>query len=138
MVHWIKNLQWLRSCGGVGLIPCPVQWLKDPALGLHCSSDLVPGPGTSICHRCGHKIKKKKKFLFYKIEIPPPQSFLMEKEYPPICSHVTNFNKDKFYPAQRLPLDQSLADIVYEGPESNYFNLCSPYSLCRTNTEVVG
>ena len=33
------------------------------AVGIGCISglDSVPGLGTSLCHRCGHKIKKKKK-----------------------------------------------------------------------------
>ena len=30
-------------------------------VGLSCSYDLIPNPGTSICHRCGPKKKKRKK-----------------------------------------------------------------------------
>ena len=31
------------------------------AVASSCSSDVTPGPGISICHRCGPKEKKKKK-----------------------------------------------------------------------------
>ena len=32
---------------------------------LSCNSDLTPGPGTSLCHRCGHKKEKKKMLMFF-------------------------------------------------------------------------
>ena len=56
-------------------VPVVAQWVKDPTLpyvvaevadgaqiqccrdygtGHSCSSDLIPGPGTSMCHRCSH------------------------------------------------------------------------------------
>ena len=52
-------------CGIVGSVPGPVLWLKDLmlphcGLGRSCNLDSVPGLGTSICHGCGHKKKKKK------------------------------------------------------------------------------
>ena len=28
VAQWVKNLQWLRLCGGVGSIPGPAQWVK--------------------------------------------------------------------------------------------------------------
>ena len=68
----------------MGLLPDPTQWVKDLALlwavvlvadmaqilfccscgvGGSYSSDLTPSPGTSICHRCGLRKTKKKKFI---------------------------------------------------------------------------
>ena len=40
------------------------QWIKYLALPQcchSCSSDLTPGPGTSMCHKCGKKKSKKEK-----------------------------------------------------------------------------
>jgi len=41
-----------------------VQWVKDPALSLQqlghcCGTSLIPGSGTSTCHRCIQKKKKR-------------------------------------------------------------------------------
>ena len=41
-----------------------VQWVKDPALPaavaqVKCSSDLISGLGTFICHSCGQKKKRE-------------------------------------------------------------------------------
>ena len=65
----------------MGSIPGLTQWVKDPVLpqavakiadvaqikcccgcgvGWHYSSNSTPGLGSSICHRCGSKKKKKK------------------------------------------------------------------------------
>ena len=47
---------WVRSpaqCGGS-------QRCHSFDVGRGCASDSIPGSGTSICYRCGHKIKKKK------------------------------------------------------------------------------
>ena len=33
----------------------------DCGIGLCCSCNSTPNPGTSICHRCSHKIKKGRK-----------------------------------------------------------------------------
>ena len=54
-------------CEDVGSTPDLAQWVKDPALlqlvsygiGLSCSSNLSPCRETSICHRHGHKEKRK-------------------------------------------------------------------------------
>ena len=42
----------------IGLVPCLAQWIKAssiaplyPGVGHNCSLDLIPGLGTSICHR---------------------------------------------------------------------------------------
>ena len=55
MAQWINDLAFL--CGGTGLIPGPLQWVKDMVsphscgIGHSCGSVSIPGPGTSIC--CG-------------------------------------------------------------------------------------
>ena len=81
---WLRGLWPQHSLHeDADLIPGLVQWFKDLALpqaaawvtdaaqilcrhgcgvGLSCSSDSVPGLGTSICYRYGHK--KKKNFFF--------------------------------------------------------------------------
>ena len=56
----------LGHCWGTGSIPSLEQWVNDPALpqlyiGHSCCSDLNPGPGTSICSRCGQKRERKRK-----------------------------------------------------------------------------
>ena len=64
------------------LLPALVQWVKEPALlqatlqvmdaawiqccsgcgmSLSYSSNLTPSQGTSVCHRCSHKKREKKK-----------------------------------------------------------------------------
>ena len=44
----------------IGLIPGLAQWVKGSGVGCNCCSDLIPGPGTFICHRCSHKKGKEK------------------------------------------------------------------------------
>ena len=71
-----------------GLIPGLAQWVKDPGLwqaaawvpdvvrsgvavavvsASSCSSDLTPSLGTSKCHRCSCKKKKKKNALLLNV-----------------------------------------------------------------------
>ena len=60
-VHYESDCSSSGRCGGVGFIPSPAQWVEGSR---HChsySSDSIPGPGTSICHRCSKKKRKKKK-----------------------------------------------------------------------------
>ena len=59
---YIKNYI-KKSMYGSSLV---LQWVKDLALSLHCrglghchGTGLIPGPGTSACHRCSQKKKKK-------------------------------------------------------------------------------
>ena len=64
MVQQVKCLVW--SLGSAGLIPGPVQWIKDLALlqlwcRLQLWSDSTPSPGISICRGSGKKKKKKKR-----------------------------------------------------------------------------
>ena len=80
MAQWIKDRHCLFE--EADSIPGLTQWVKDPVLpeavasvsdvagfqyycgcgtGCSCSFHLSPGPGTSICPRCGHKKKKEKK-----------------------------------------------------------------------------
>ena len=76
MVNWFKNLI------AVALVPAEVR-VRSPA---RCSGlkdlawphkqymsqlhlDSIPGLGTSICHRCGHK-KKKTEGIFFANHIP--------------------------------------------------------------------
>ena len=78
---WLSGLKtWHSLHEDVSTIPGLAQWLKDLALpksaaqipnvakiccccgcgiGLSCSSNSTPHLGTSICHRCSHKNKKK-------------------------------------------------------------------------------
>ena len=67
MVQQVKCLVW--SLGSAGLIPGPVQWIKDLALlqlwcRLQLCSDSTPSPGISICRGSGKKKKKKKNQIF--------------------------------------------------------------------------
>ena len=61
----------LGHCGGTGLIPGPVQWVKGSGIAAHCNcgSNSIPGLGTSTCHGCTTKKKKKKKTFGPKIII---------------------------------------------------------------------
>ena len=55
------QLQWLKSPQGCGFNPWPgtVIWCWcSCGIGRSCSSDSIPGLGTSIYCRCGHKKKK--------------------------------------------------------------------------------
>ena len=53
-------------CEDAGSIPGLTQWVRDLVLlqavvqVCSCSTDSTPGPRTSICHRYGHKKKRKK------------------------------------------------------------------------------
>ena len=81
VVQWIKNLTSIHEDGGS--VPGLTQWVKGSGVALSsgvdcrygldlallwlwqyigsCISNLTPSPGTSICHRCEPKKKKKKK-----------------------------------------------------------------------------
>ena len=52
-------------CRGMGSIPGLAQLIEGSSIGCSCSSDLVPVPETSICHRCSHKKKKVLDFLLW-------------------------------------------------------------------------
>ena len=55
-------MQWVKNLAVVGSILVWCHGLKDLCgVGRTCGSDLVRGLGTSMCHGCGHKIKKKEK-----------------------------------------------------------------------------
>lgn len=66
-VQWVKNLTAMAQASAETWVQSPA-WcggLKDPALPRHGTghswgSESVPGLGTNICHRWGHKKKKKK------------------------------------------------------------------------------
>ena len=51
------QLQWPRLLWRYSFFSCQVLWVK----GSGCSSDSVPGPGTSLYCRCIHKKGKKEK-----------------------------------------------------------------------------
>ena len=83
MAQWVKNSTSIHE--DVGLIPGLSQWVKESGIDTtggmgcrcsldevlpwlwcrmgSCSFDMTPGPGTSICHRCGCK-KTEKKYLW--------------------------------------------------------------------------
>ena len=46
------------------VVPTVAQWAKDPVLSLQWFGS-APGPGTSICHRCGQKKLLCCFFLFF-------------------------------------------------------------------------
>ena len=56
------NCSSLGCCRGGGSIPGPAQWVKG------CGLDSFPGLGTSICHGCGHK--RKKKVILLRLQCP--------------------------------------------------------------------
>ena len=69
MVHWVKDL----TAAAVVAVEAQVRssaWSDELGILSCCSygigrssgSDSIPGPGTSICHECRQKKKKKKKF----------------------------------------------------------------------------
>ena len=54
-------LQWLGWLW-ITCFPSLEQWVKGSGC-YSCGTDSIPGPGTSICCGCGHKIKKKNFFF---------------------------------------------------------------------------
>ena len=66
------SLQWLGLYKGMGLIPSPVQGHRrfrilhchSCSVGGSCSSDLIPGPGTSICCWGAKRNNKKAKSAY--------------------------------------------------------------------------
>ena len=50
---WVQSLAWRRGLKDLSCRSCGVAY--------DCSSDSIPGPGTSISQGCGRKKKKKKK-----------------------------------------------------------------------------
>ena len=64
VAQWVKNptaVAWViaelrilspAQCSGLSIRHCYSYGIVH-----HCGSDSVPGPGTSICHRCSQKIK---------------------------------------------------------------------------------
>ena len=62
MAQWVKNLTAMAEVTVKVQVRFPTQrrGLKDPALP-RCGLDSILGPGTSMCHGCGHKKTKKKK-----------------------------------------------------------------------------
>ena len=62
VAQWVNDLACL--CEGAGLIPGPAQKVKDPALlqlWHRTYSDMIPAPGTSVCH--AGWLKKKSEYL---------------------------------------------------------------------------
>ena len=78
---WLSRLRTCTVSEDVGSIPGLIQWVKDPEMleavvwvsdaaqilpcsgydvGLSCNSNLIPSPGTSLCHRSSPKEKKEK------------------------------------------------------------------------------
>ena len=59
VAHWVKNPIAVAQVARRQEFTSPVQWVKGSGrscvIGLccSCSSDSIPGPGTSICCRCG-------------------------------------------------------------------------------------
>ena len=53
---WVQSLAWHGVCLRIWLCCSYV-------VGHSCGLDSIPGPGTSMCHRCSQLKKKKKKEL---------------------------------------------------------------------------
>ena len=60
---WLRSQMQLRS-----------RWCCCCGVGCSCSSDLTPDLGTSICSRCGHKKKEKKRISTFCIHVLPSNS----------------------------------------------------------------
>ena len=70
MAQWVKNsaaVVWAR-----GLIPGPRQWVKGSRVASAGGLNSIPGPEISICHKCSHYKKEKKKWnrLIYFVAKP--------------------------------------------------------------------
>lgn len=73
---WCSGLRIWHCLWWPGHIPGPAQWDKDLVLLQLChrssfSSDLIPGPVTSVCLGCiQEKKKKKKEWMYISLENP--------------------------------------------------------------------
>ena len=68
-MHNQKVENWNSCCGTVGLESDGVFWVAVRGAGsipsLGCSRDSIPGLGTSICYRWGHKVKKNDIYVWF-------------------------------------------------------------------------
>lgn len=55
MGQWIKNLPAEAQVTAAAWVPSPPQCNGSWGTGSSCDLALIPGLGTSICHRCGKK-----------------------------------------------------------------------------------
>ena len=71
---WLSRLRtWHSVCEDVDSNPGLAQWVRELRIwhccgcgvDYSCSSDSTPSLGTSICHRCGPKKKKKKRITLH-------------------------------------------------------------------------
>ena len=75
MVQCVKNPTAAAQVVAAALVGSPAQ---HSGLGCCCSCGVdgscgsvsIPGPGTSICHGCSHKKKKKKEYKLPSIIVP--------------------------------------------------------------------
>ena len=58
-MNQIKEIDAMEEakCG----VSAVAQWVKDLCRSHNCDSDLIPGPGTSICYGCSQTNKQTKK-----------------------------------------------------------------------------
>lgn len=57
--------------------PGVAQWVQGSGVATAAAQDSIPGPGTSVCCRCGHKRGRKKKRIYILIDSIPNHQLIL-------------------------------------------------------------